>query len=134
MQRLAGGAITIALVGYLESITIARAFARKHKYEIDPNQEFIALGTGNIFGSFFKSYPVTGSFSRTAVNAACSVKTLVAAPIAGIVVIIALEVVTSTIKDIPKSCLAAVIICAALTNIDLQVNQSCVDRINSSLL
>eukprot|EP00055_Hartaetosiga_balthica_P014796 m.83428 g.83428 ORF g.83428 m.83428 type:complete len:165 (-) comp8689_c0_seq2:1085-1579(-) len=68
--KLMKGAVVIALIGYLESIAIGKAFARQNRYEIDTSQELVAIGSGNIVSSFFQSYPITGSFSRTAVNAA----------------------------------------------------------------
>ncbi|MEX0889963.1 MAG: SulP family inorganic anion transporter, partial [Balneolaceae bacterium] len=60
--------LVISLVGYMESIAVAKAIANKRGYNIDPNQELIALGSANIAGSLFQSFPVTGGFSRTAVN------------------------------------------------------------------
>ena len=61
--------LTLAIVGYLESISISKTIAEKYKYyQLNPNQELIALGSSNIIGSLFQSYPTTGGFSRTAVN------------------------------------------------------------------
>lgn len=54
----------MAVIGMLESIAIAKAFARRNEYQIDNNQELIALGVANAFSCFFHSFPVTGSFSR----------------------------------------------------------------------
>lgn len=63
------------LIGFLESIAIAKAFARKNRYKVDASQELVALGIANCLSSFVSSYPVTGSFSRTAVNAQSGVAT-----------------------------------------------------------
>ena len=53
----------------MEAISISKSIQEKHKtYEINPNQELLALGASNMIGSFFQSYPTTGGFSRTAVN------------------------------------------------------------------
>jgi len=69
IKQLLPTALTLALVAFMEAISVAKAIEEKHKnYTIDPNQELIALGTANIVGSFFQSYPTTGGFSRTAVN------------------------------------------------------------------
>ena len=65
----------VPLIGFLESIAIAKAFARKNRYTVDASQELIALGIANCVSSFVSSYPVTGSFSRTAVNAQSGVAT-----------------------------------------------------------
>ena len=63
------------MIGFLESVAIAKAFARKNKYKVDPSQELIALGLANFIGAFCSAYPVTGSFSRTAVNSISGVAT-----------------------------------------------------------
>ncbi|MCP4975482.1 MAG: sodium-independent anion transporter, partial [Maribacter sp.] len=62
-------ALTLALVGYLEAISIGKAIEEKNNEEtIDANQELVALGTSNMVGSFFQAYPVTASFSRSAIS------------------------------------------------------------------
>uniref|UniRef100_A0A9J7Z1C8 Sodium-independent sulfate anion transporter n=1 Tax=Cyprinus carpio carpio TaxID=630221 RepID=A0A9J7Z1C8_CYPCA len=78
---LGGGLAVIPLMGVLESIAIAKAFASKNNYRIDANQELFAIGLTNIMGSFVSAYPVTGSFGRTAVNS----QTGVCSPAGGIV-------------------------------------------------
>ena len=60
--------ISIVVVGFMESIAIAKQLASKHKYELDSSLELIGLGMSNFMGAMFQSYPVTGSFSRSAVN------------------------------------------------------------------
>ena len=69
------GFIVIPIIGFVEDIVIAQAFARKNHYKVDATQELIAIGAANIANSFFSGYPITGSFSRTAVNAMSGVKT-----------------------------------------------------------
>ena len=61
-------ALAIVVIGFMESIAIAKQLAAKHEYELDSNSELIGLGMANFFGAMFQSYPVTGSFSRSAVN------------------------------------------------------------------
>lgn len=75
LTRIEFGLIVLPLIGFLESVAIAKAFARKNKYKVDPSQELIALGFANVIGSFCSAYPVTGSFSRTAVNSISGVAT-----------------------------------------------------------
>ena len=75
LTQIEGGLIVLPMIGFLESIAIAKAFARKNKYKVDPSQELIALGLANFIGSFCSAYPVTGSFSRTAVNSISGVAT-----------------------------------------------------------
>lgn len=74
----------VVLVLVLEHVAIAKSFGRLNDYVINPNQEFIAIGVANIIGSFFSSYPATGSFSRTAIKAKAGVRS----PMAGIIIII----------------------------------------------
>ena len=66
--RLVRSVISMVIIGFMESIAIAKTLASKHKYELDSSLELIGLGMANFFGSMFQSYPVTGSFSRSAVN------------------------------------------------------------------
>ena len=73
--------IVTAMLGFLESIAIGKAFAQKDGYDLDNTQELRALGLGNLVNSFFRAYPITGSFSRTAVNNASNVQT----PLAGLI-------------------------------------------------
>ena len=79
LSELAPIAITLALIAFMEAISVAKAVAEKHpEYELDPNQELRALGTANIVGAFFQSYPTTGGFSRTAINEQAGAKTGIA--------------------------------------------------------
>jgi sodium-independent sulfate anion transporter 11 len=98
--------ITLPLVSILESVAIAKAFS-KGKI-VDATQEMIALGLCNIASSFFQSIPITGSFTRTAVNHNSGVKTTFGGVITGIVVLLALGLLTGTFYFIPKTTLAAV--------------------------
>ncbi|XP_053903362.1 sodium-independent sulfate anion transporter isoform X2 [Malaclemys terrapin pileata] len=75
VQDLGAGLAVVPLMGLLETVAIAKAFASQNNYRIDPNQELLAMGLTNLLGSFVSSYPVTGSFGRTAVNAQTGVCT-----------------------------------------------------------
>jgi sodium-independent sulfate anion transporter 11 len=85
-------AITLAVI--LEHIAIGKAFARKNRYQIDSNQELLALGLANVTASFFGAYAVTGSFSRSAVKFQCGVKTPFAGFITGALVLLAIFFLT----------------------------------------
>lgn len=78
----------------------------------------LALGLCNIFGSFFQSMPVTGSFTRTAVNNASGVRTTLGGIVTGILVLLSLGFLTDSFQFIPKTTLAAVIICAMIGMVD----------------
>ena len=107
--------LTIALVAFMEAISIAKSIQEKHKtYEINPNQELLALGASNMIGSFFQSYPTTGGFSRTAVNNEAGAKTGVAALISALIVAIILTFFTDWFYYLPKSVLGAIIIVAVI--------------------
>ncbi|XP_029178689.1 sodium-independent sulfate anion transporter-like [Nylanderia fulva] len=107
---------TIPILSTIEHIAIAKAFAKGKS--LDATQEMIALGVCNIFGSFVRSMPVTGSFTRTAVNHASGVKTPLGGIFTGCLVILALSLLTSTFRFIPKATLAGLIICAMYYMLD----------------
>lgn len=119
LGQLMPTALTIALVGFMESISVARHFARRNRYEVVPNQELIGLGLANVFGSLFGAYPTTGGFSRTAVNAQAGAKTGLAAIITATVVAITLLFFTPVFHDLPKATLAAIIMVAVFGLIDV---------------
>ncbi|WP_445752709.1 SulP family inorganic anion transporter [Polaribacter sp.] len=113
-------ALTLVMVGYLETISIGKSLeAKQDEYKIRPNQELIALGLSNIFGSFFKAYPSASSFSRSAINQESGAKTGMAALISVIMVMITLLFLTPLFYFLPKTILAAIIIVAvfALVNV-----------------
>ncbi|MEM9492478.1 MAG: sulfate permease, partial [Myxococcota bacterium] len=112
-------AVTIALVGFMEAISVAKAFARKHRYEIDPDQELIGLGMANLGAALFRAYPVTGGFSRTAVNAQAGARTALAGLVTALFVAITLLLFTPLLYNLPKAVLAAIIITAVVGLIDV---------------
>jgi len=114
VSSLASGAILVALIGYLESIAIAKAFARQNNYEVQPTQELIAIGLANIANFFFRAYPATGSFSRTAVNSASGVATPASGIVTGVIVLIAMQFITGIMKYIPSAALSSIIIVSVL--------------------
>ena len=118
VQKIGIGLLIVPLMGFLESIAIGKAFARKEGYPLDVNQEMIAIGVANIFSSFVSSYTITGSFSRTAINNQSKVKTPAGGIFTGLLVIFGLYFLTSLFYYIPKAALAAVIISAVLFMVD----------------
>ena len=106
-------ALTLVMVGYLETISIGKSLeAKQDEYRIRPNQELIALGLSNMVGSFFKAYPTTSSFSRSAINQESGAKTGMAALISVVMVVITLLFLTPLFYHLPKTVLAAIIIVA----------------------
>lgn len=116
---LAPTAVTIALVGFMESISVAKAFARRNGYEVTPNRELVALGLANLSGALCGAYPVTGGFSRTAVNAQAGARSGVASIVTALVVALTLWVLTPLFHHLPKATLAAIIMAAVLGLIDV---------------
>lgn len=112
-------ALTLALIAFMEAISVSKAIEEKqNEYEIDSNQELIALGTSNIIGSLFQSYPTTGGFSRTAVNDQAGAKTGIAPLISALVVGLTLLFLTPLFYYLPNAVLAAIIIVAVFGLID----------------
>jgi SulP family sulfate permease len=114
MSRLLGPAIVVALVSFAETYSVGKAISTGTKQKVDVNQEFIGQGLANLVGSFFQSYPVSGSFSRTAINFSSGAKTWVSSVAATLGVIIALLFLTPYIAYIPKSALSALVISAVM--------------------
>ncbi|MEX2585242.1 MAG: solute carrier family 26 protein [Balneolaceae bacterium] len=104
--------LVISLVGYMESIAVAKAIANKRGYNIDPNQELIALGSANIAGSLFQSFPVTGGFSRTAVNDQAGAISTLASVITALLIGVTVLFLTPLFYYLPKAVLAAIIVVA----------------------
>lgn len=121
LQDLMPIALAIALVSFMESIAVAKAIQSKHKnYKVIPNQELIALGMANIGGSFLQSYPVTGGFSRTAVNDQAGAKTGLASIISALLIVLTLLFLTPLFYYLPKAILASVIMVAVFGLIDVK--------------
>ena len=119
LLQLAPTAVIISLVGFMESVSVAKAFASKNRYEISPNQELVGLGVANLGAAAFSGYPVTGGFSRTAVNAQAGAKTPMAGIVTAVVVIGTLLFLTPLFYYLPKAVLAAVIMTAVFGLIDV---------------
>lgn len=114
-------ALTLALIAFMEAISVSKAVAERHpEYEIDANKELVALGTSNIVGSFFQSYPVTGGFSRTAVNDEAGAKTGISSVISALVIALTLLFLTPLFYYLPNAVLAAIIMVAVFGLIDFK--------------
>lgn len=113
-------AIIISMLGFMEAISIAKAMAAKTGQRLDPNQELIGQGLANIFGSFGQSYPVSGSFSRSAVNLQAGAITGMSSVFTSLIVVITLLFFTPLLYHLPQSVLAAVIMMAVIGLINIQ--------------
>lgn len=107
-------AIIISLLGFMEAISIAKALAGKTGQRLDPNQELIGQGLANMIGAIGKGYPVSGSFSRSAVNFQAGALTGFSSAFTSIAVLIMLLFLTPLLYHLPQSVLAAVIMMAVI--------------------
>ena len=114
MMHLLPVAAIISLLGFMEAISIAKAMAAKTGQRLDPNQELIGQGVANILGAVGKSYPVSGSFSRSAVNIQSGAVTGLSSFFTSVTVGIVLLFFTPLLYYLPQSVLAAVIMMAVL--------------------
>ncbi|XP_063360068.1 sodium-independent sulfate anion transporter-like [Cydia amplana] len=119
MSVLGPQSIVLPLVAIFESVAIAKAFAGGKP--VDATQEMMALGICNIVSSFTKSMPITGSFTRTAINNASGVHTPAGGVFTGFIILLALSILTSTFYFIPKASLAGLIITAMFSMIDFDI-------------
>lgn len=115
-------AITLALIAFMEAISVAKAIQSRHKgeYRLSANQELIALGMSNIIGALFSSYPTTGGFSRSAVNDQAGAKTNLAALISAALIGLTLLFLTPLFYFLPKAVLASIIMVAVFGLIDVK--------------
>lgn len=116
-------AFTLSIIAFVEAISVAKAIQAKHEneYELDCNQEFIALGLGNIIGSFFMCYPTTGGFSRSAVNDQAGAKSNLASLFSAIVIILTLLFLTPLFYYLPNALLGSIIMVAVFGLIDFKL-------------
>ena len=115
IQQLLPAASTIAVVGYMESIAVAKAMESKYKeFKVSANQELIALGVANIGTAFFQGFPVNGGFSRTAVNEQSGAKTPLAGVFSAVLVLLTLLLLTPLFYYLPQAVLASVVMVAVM--------------------
>ena len=114
-------ALTLAVIGYVEIISITKELEEKEeKYSLKPNKEVMALGTANLVGSFFQSYPVSASFSRSAVKFQAGAKTGMTAVFSALIVGLALLFFTSLFFYLPIPVLAGIIMVAVIRLINVR--------------
>jgi|TARA_B110000259_G_scaffold72256_1_gene85030 SulP family sulfate permease len=118
---LLGSAVLISVIGFVESISVAQTLAAKKRQRIDPDQELIGLGAANIGAAFTSGFPVTGGFSRSVVNYDAGAETPAAGAYTAIGLIFASLFLTPLIFFLPKATLAATIIVAVLSLVDLSI-------------
>jgi SulP family sulfate permease len=118
--QLMASAVVIALIGFMEAIAIAKAMAAKTRQRLDTNQELVGQGLSNIVSGFFSGYPVSGSFSRSAVNIDSGARTGFSSVVTGLMVGIALLFLTPLLYHLPTATLGAVIILAVVNLVKIE--------------
>jgi SulP family sulfate permease len=113
LPQLVPTAFACLLLGYSEAISVARSFAQKHGYEIDPAQELTALGACNLATGLFRGFPVSGGMSQTAVNDMNGATSPVSVIVTSVLVALTLVFFTGLFRNLPEPVLAAIIFMAA---------------------
>ncbi|WP_116109075.1 SulP family inorganic anion transporter [Lewinella sp. IMCC34191] len=119
IRALLPTALTIALIGFMEGIAVAKAVNARHpEYTVVPNRELVAIGASNIGSSLVSGFPVAGGFSRTAVNDQAGAATGLAAIISAGVIVLTLLFLTPLFYYLPQAVLASIIMVAVFKLID----------------
>jgi sulfate permease, SulP family len=121
VQALALPALLISVVGFVESVSIGQTLAAKRRQRIDPDQELVALGASNIAASLTGGYPVTGGFARSVVNFEAGAETPAAGAFTAAGLAIATIFLTPLLAYLPQATLAATIIVAVLSLVDVSI-------------
>ena len=114
-------ALLISIIGFVESISVAETLAAKKRQRIDPDQELIGLGAANIGAAFSGGYPVTGGFARSVVNFDAGAETPAAGAFTALGLAFAAVALTPLIYFLPTATLAATIVVAVLSLVDLSI-------------
>lgn len=123
LKELGPSMIILPVIAVLGNVAISKAFSSAG---ISPTRELVALSLSNVIGSFFSSMPVTGSFSRSAVNHASGVRTPIGGFYTSALVLLALGLLAPYFQYIPKAALSAVIISAVIFMIEFEVGGAAV--------
>ena len=121
LRALVLPAILISVIGFVESVSVAQTLAAKKRQRIDPDQELIGLGAANLGAGFTGGFPVTGGFSRSVVNFDAGAETPAAGIFTALGLAIAAVALTPLVHYLPKATLAATIIVAVLSLVDLSI-------------
>jgi len=120
LVQLITTAVIISVIGFMEAISIAKAMAARTRQRLDPNQELIGQGLGNMISGLFQGYAVSGSFSRSAVNINAGAVTGFSAVVTGLAVGATLLFLTPLLYHLPQATLAAVIMMAVINLVKIE--------------
>lgn len=119
--RLAGAALLISVIGFVESVSVAQTLAAKRRERIDPDQELTGLGAANIASAISGGFPVTGGFARSVVNFDAGARTPAAGAFTAAGIALGTLYLTPWLTYLPQATLAATIIVAVLGLVDFGV-------------
>ena len=119
VETLTGPAVGIALIAFVETMAIGRVFSRTRRYPVEPRRELLALGLGNVAAGLFQGYPANASFAQTALSDGAGGRTVVASVVTKVAILATLLLLTPLFTDLPYPVLAAVVIAAVVSFIDL---------------
>lgn len=120
-RDLAVPALLISVVGFVESVSVGHTLAARRRQRLDPNQELVALGASNTAAAFTGGFPVTGGFARSVVNFDAGARTPAAGVLTAIGIALASLLLTPALYHLPQATLAATIVVAVLSLVDLKV-------------
>jgi sulfate permease, SulP family len=118
MRVLVPAALAVAFVGYVESISVAKAIAAREGYRVDADAELRALGLANVSAAFSSGFPVAGSFSRTAVQYDSGARTQLASVVTALAIVLTLLFLTPLFYFLPDAALAAIVVVAVYGLLD----------------
>lgn len=118
---LALPALLIAVVGFVESVSVGQTLAARRRQRIEPDRELVALGASNLGAAFSGGFPVTGGFSRSVVNFDAGAQTPAAGVLTAAGILVAALLLTPALYHVPRATLAATIVVAVLALVDLDL-------------
>jgi sulfate permease, SulP family len=136
LWALLPAAAVIAVIGYAESISIAKAVGVRTRERIDSDRELVASGAANLGAGLLGGFPVAGSFTRTAVVHDAQARTQLAGVVAGLVIVLTLLAFTPLLAPLPRAVLAAIVIVAVISLIDVRAAADVfrIDRVDGAVL
>ncbi len=119
VQDLIGAALGLALVAFADTSVLSRSMAARRHERVDTNSELIALGLANVGSGLFQGFPISSSSSRTPVAEAAGAKTQLTGVVAAVAMIVIAVALPGVFRHMPDATLAAIVMAAALTLIDI---------------
>lgn len=113
LQENLVGAITIAIVGFVESIIVAKMYGMRHNYPVSPNRELVALGFANLIGAFFGSYPVFGSLTRSSLADMMGARSQIFGVVTASLVLLTMLWLSQLFYYLPKVIMSSIVLVAA---------------------